>query len=280
MPKRNKKLCKYYYKDKEGFFCTGVPRSDLDLTDDSICDNCSQYQMKEEENRPLTHHELVEVAHRLLDHLRYKYIITEPGYRKELPDAIGFKTGESCLIECKASRADFLKDRKKPFRQDGKGVGKLRIYLTNPGVARIEEVPPKWQLAYALDKNTVVFQKPWSKMNMTVSTVEEHYFLEHKERDIEAEMELLMSWCYRETHNCLPGVPRTGTRFKMVWGDEPEWISSTLKSSPTGLCEFCLNKAKGCSRKPEVYEWSEDPWCSGYEGDLMYLYTGKKSDQA
>lgn len=277
MPKRNRKLYKYYYEDEEGFLCAGVPDSNLDMADEKKCDNCTQYTLKDEKARPLTHSELVDVAHRLLDHLRYKYIITEPGYRKELPDAIGFKSGVSCLVECKASRADFLRDKMKAFRAEGMGVGKFRIYLTNPGVCKVEEVPPKWQLAYAVDKNTVVFLKPWQSKNMVVSKVSEYNFLGHDKRDLEAENELLISWCYRVTHGCLKKVPRTGTRFRIIWGDEPEWISEKLKSSPTGLCEFCLSKSKGCTGKTEVFEWSNEPWCNGYESDLMFLYTGKRN---
>ena len=36
----------------------------------------------------------------------------------ERPDALGFRNGVSCLIEVKVTRADFLADKKKRFRQD------------------------------------------------------------------------------------------------------------------------------------------------------------------
>ena len=50
----------------------------------------------------------------------------------EMPDAIGWKRGcHSVLVECKSSRADFLADREKPWRQKPEnGAGCERFYLT------------------------------------------------------------------------------------------------------------------------------------------------------
>jgi len=51
------------------------------------------------------------------------------------------------LVECKVTRADFLADREKPFRQKPeKGVGSERFYLTPPALAKIEELPAGWGL--------------------------------------------------------------------------------------------------------------------------------------
>ena len=49
-----------------------------------------------------------------------------------MPDAIGWKKAcHSVLVECKVSRADFLADRGKPFRQNPEtGVGCERYYLS------------------------------------------------------------------------------------------------------------------------------------------------------
>jgi len=50
-------------------------------------------------------------------------------------------------VECKVTRADFLADRVKPFRQKPeKGVGSERFYLVPPGLARVEELPAGWGL--------------------------------------------------------------------------------------------------------------------------------------
>jgi hypothetical protein len=65
-----------------------------------------------------------------------------------MPDAIGWKQAcHSVLVECKVTRADFLADRAKPFRQKPeKGVGSERFYLTPAGLAKIEELPAGWGL--------------------------------------------------------------------------------------------------------------------------------------
>jgi hypothetical protein len=50
-------------------------------------------------------------------------------------------------VECKVSRADFLPDRHKPFRQKPEiGVGCERYYLAPKGLIRIEEIPAGWGL--------------------------------------------------------------------------------------------------------------------------------------
>jgi len=65
-----------------------------------------------------------------------------------MPDAIGWKKAcHSVLIECKVSRADFLADRDKPFRQKPEnGVGCERYYLAPRGLIRTEELPAGWGL--------------------------------------------------------------------------------------------------------------------------------------
>ena len=65
-----------------------------------------------------------------------------------MPDAIGWKQAcHSVLVECKVSRADFLADRNKPFRQKPEtGVGCERYYLSPRGLIRIEELPTGWGL--------------------------------------------------------------------------------------------------------------------------------------
>lgn len=67
----------------------------------------------------------------------------------ELPDAIGWRDGLSILIECKASRADFLADKTKPFRADpSKGMGDWRFYLCPPGVITQDDLPKGWGLLW------------------------------------------------------------------------------------------------------------------------------------
>ena len=66
----------------------------------------------------------------------------------EMPDAIGWKKAcHSVLVECKVSRADFLADREKPFRQHpDTGVGCERYYLAAKGLIRTEDLPAGWGL--------------------------------------------------------------------------------------------------------------------------------------
>lgn len=98
-------------------------------------------------------------------HDRFKAAIPEQ------PDCLGFRNGVSCLIECKTSRADFLADRKKWFRQDPTmGMGDWRFMLTPKGLIKPEELPENWGLLETTGKrifkthgwpaNTCWFNKP------------------------------------------------------------------------------------------------------------------------
>jgi hypothetical protein len=66
----------------------------------------------------------------------------------EMPDAIGWKRAcHSVVVECKVSRADFLADRVKPWREKpDAALGCERFYLTPPGLLRAEDLPAKWGL--------------------------------------------------------------------------------------------------------------------------------------
>ena len=66
----------------------------------------------------------------------------------EIPDAIGWKNRcHSVLVECKASRADFVADRAKPWRQNPEtGVGAERYYLAPSGMISLAELPAGWGL--------------------------------------------------------------------------------------------------------------------------------------
>jgi hypothetical protein len=66
----------------------------------------------------------------------------------EMPDAIGWKKAcHSVLVESKVSRADFLADREKPFRQKPEiGVGCERYYFAPKGLIGLDELPAGWGL--------------------------------------------------------------------------------------------------------------------------------------
>jgi len=97
----------------------------------------------------MTHAQLVEKAVRWLRSYRCGVVLSEQAcVSGEMPDAIGWKQAcHSVLVECKVTRADFLADREKPFRQKPeKGVGSERFYLTMPGLVKVEELPTGWGL--------------------------------------------------------------------------------------------------------------------------------------
>lgn len=74
----------------------------------------------------------------------------------EIPDVIGW-SGEavSILIECKASRSDFLSDKKKHFRREpDRGMGDKRYVAVPKGLVSPDEVPDEWGLL-EIGKNSV-----------------------------------------------------------------------------------------------------------------------------
>jgi hypothetical protein len=75
----------------------------------------------------------------------------------ENPDAIGFDSGFSIVVECKTSRADFFADRKKSHMFDAtRGMGRMRWYLVPAGLVKPEETPDWCGLAYAKGRGVEV----------------------------------------------------------------------------------------------------------------------------
>jgi hypothetical protein len=71
----------------------------------------------------------------------------------EIPDAMGFRNGTSCLIEVKVSRSDFLSDKNKRFRKEpSDGMGDWRFYLCPPNMIKPDDLPEGWGLLYAMPK--------------------------------------------------------------------------------------------------------------------------------
>jgi len=97
----------------------------------------------------MTHALLVRKAVQWLRSYRCGVVLSEQAcVSGEIPDAIGWKRAcHSVLVECKVSRADFLADRTKQFRQKPEiGVGNERFYLTACGMIRPDELPAGWGL--------------------------------------------------------------------------------------------------------------------------------------
>lgn len=80
----------------------------------------------------------------------------------EVPDVIAWKGFcKSVLVECKVSRADFLADAAKPFRQKPEdGMGSQRFYLASAGVIRPDELPRHWGLLEVRNREVRMSVKP------------------------------------------------------------------------------------------------------------------------
>jgi len=113
----------------------------------------------------MTHPQLIEKAVAWLRSYRCGVVLSEQVCASgEVPDAIGWKRAcHSVLVECKVSRADFLCDRDKPWRQNPKaGVGCERFYLVPAGLLRVQELLEGWGLL-ELRKREVMMTKPSAK---------------------------------------------------------------------------------------------------------------------
>ena len=126
----------------------------------------------------MTHAELVQVAAKWL-RARCAVVITEmTSGAAEQPDAIGFNSYVSTLVECKTSRADFFADRKKLSR-----MGYYRYYLTAPGLLQISDIPEGWGLLEVDGRGVTIVHDP--PRNVAID-----------DRDIGGELSLLVS-CFR-----------------------------------------------------------------------------------
>lgn len=88
---------------------------------------------------PPTHAELCAIARKwLINRCACYFAVSElVTYAGEIPDAIGFKSQISIVVECKTSRSDFLKDAKKYHRKNpDMAMGCHRYYLSIPEVIK------------------------------------------------------------------------------------------------------------------------------------------------
>jgi hypothetical protein len=58
----------------------------------------------------------------------------------ENPDAIGWQAHKSIVVECKASRSDFLANRNKPCVRVKRMVGNERYFLSKLGIVKLEDL--------------------------------------------------------------------------------------------------------------------------------------------
>jgi len=103
----------------------------------------------------ISHNNLVNRAEIWLRSKRYTVTAKElHTSNQETPDVMGFRYGgDSCLVECKASRSDFSGDKNKSFRRDPtSGMGQHRYYAVPAGLVKPEELPEGWGLLYVYEK--------------------------------------------------------------------------------------------------------------------------------
>src|SRR3954467_11863306 len=119
----------------------------------------------------MTHAGLVRKAEQWLRGYRCGIVLSEQACCSgEMPDAIGWKGKcQSVVIECKISRADFLADRNKPWRQNTDiALGSERFFLAPRGIIGTSELPVGWGLLELHRGGVVVAAK--SKKNMRSQT--------------------------------------------------------------------------------------------------------------
>lgn len=104
----------------------------------------------------LTHDELADFAAVRLRTMGYPLAFSNMTSKscREQPDVLGLNDiSKSILLEVKVSKADFLKDKHKPWRAEGQGFGKRRVYLTPKDLLKPEEIPYGWELWEVHGKN-------------------------------------------------------------------------------------------------------------------------------
>lgn len=140
----------------------------------------------------MTHAELIELSSTWLQAQGCAVVITDMTHgQSETPDAIGWKGCVSTLLECKASRSDFLADKHKGFRRDAeRGMGQRRYYVTPAGLIRPEELPSGWGL----------LEEHKGKLKRRVESAT------HARHGTSSEISLLLSALRRIGQNCPTGV--------------------------------------------------------------------------
>jgi hypothetical protein len=149
----------------------------------------------------LTHDELVDIGRRWCiqpyancaeyGHTGCSVVVTEISantWMMEKPNVLGYSNKDTILIECKVSRSDFLRDKKKVFRLEnelgvsGMALGTQRWYLAPSGVISKEDLPEDWGLLEVSPKGKVIpvvrarrtetiFDGRWSERNILLSVL-------------------------------------------------------------------------------------------------------------
>jgi hypothetical protein len=105
----------------------------------------------------MTHSELVQVSEKWLkNQMRCSVVLSElvcNSATNEIPDAIGFNSYGSFMVECKTSYIDYLSDKKKPFRTiPENGMGNFRFILCPENVIQVNQIYSGWGLIWVVGK--------------------------------------------------------------------------------------------------------------------------------
>ena len=181
----------------------------------------------------LTHTELVEKARKWLAR-KCPVVITEMAGGTEEADAIGWKSWEPILIECKANRSDFRSDSKKHFRQvPAYGMGCRRYFMAPKGMIKINELPLGWGLLEV------------SKSRVYV-TMESGKFEEYNRR---SEVGLLLSALQRTGQICPQGVSVRVYKY-----ETKNTATLTVGVEPKQDCTECGDNLKCLCGEPKEGE--------------------------
>lgn len=194
----------------------------------------------------LSHSQLVSIAVRFLKKSGYKYIQTESALLHESPDALGLKSDKTLLIECKATRGDFLADKKKSFRLNPEtGVGSNRMYLANPGIIKPEELPQKWELYEALSENTIIRVFPTDDI---ISFFGEWDTCRFSDRNFRAEYHFLYNCVNSEYRSHVLDNYEVGRLKIESVPNEEKWKHKEIRHrfELQGRCGFCKHRNNPC----------------------------------
>ncbi|WP_186214505.1 hypothetical protein [Burkholderia gladioli] len=148
------------------------------------------------------HSDLIEWAVRWLRRNGFVVMATEISCLgvREQPDAIGFRSTCSVVLEAKASRADFLADRRKPERApNANGLGVYRFYICPEGLIQPDELPPGWGLLYVADRKIVEVLRPQGNLWPPYGSGGDTWATFQHRPNIEAERTVLYSIALRQS---------------------------------------------------------------------------------
>lgn len=200
-----------------------------------------------------THAALVSAAVRWLRGRGVKVLLAEPRHwgtrRGQSPDVLGWSTpgtyrgDSSAIVECKASRSDFLADRRKPYHEHPEDyAGSLRWYFCAPAVATVDDLPPRWGLV------------EWAGPRRRPSVLREPLPVEQSARGVAAERAVLVAALRRHDLGAewLSTEARFVPRFRGREQFEADLAARQARPDP----QLTLQTAIAERRAAGLYDWT------------------------